>query len=76
MSNGNEQAHRNINRDGIKLTMLAGIMRGFQFDSRAMKNAEFWIKECIQPRDRLATYFRRSAKAVRYKGKFWLFSYY
>ncbi|KAF8522905.1 hypothetical protein BU17DRAFT_44275 [Hysterangium stoloniferum] len=25
-SNGNEQAHRNINRDGIKLTMLVGIM--------------------------------------------------
>ncbi|KAF8589348.1 hypothetical protein K439DRAFT_1612787 [Ramaria rubella] len=35
-SNGNEQAHRSINRDGVKLTMLAGIMRGMQYDSRAM----------------------------------------
>ncbi|KAF8573655.1 hypothetical protein K439DRAFT_1374742 [Ramaria rubella] len=32
-SNGNEQAHRSINRDGVKLTMLAGIMRGMQYDS-------------------------------------------
>ncbi|KAF8576790.1 hypothetical protein K439DRAFT_1622602 [Ramaria rubella] len=35
-SNGNEQAHRSINRDGTKLTMLAGIMRRMQYDSQAM----------------------------------------
>ncbi|KAF8180705.1 hypothetical protein K438DRAFT_2021287 [Mycena galopus ATCC 62051] len=35
-SNGNEQAHRNINRDGVNLTMLGGIMRGMQYDARAM----------------------------------------
>ncbi|KAG2742423.1 hypothetical protein P692DRAFT_20821992 [Suillus brevipes Sb2] len=27
-TNGNEQAHRNINRDGVHLTLLRGIMRG------------------------------------------------
>ncbi|KAF8580502.1 hypothetical protein K439DRAFT_1265867, partial [Ramaria rubella] len=35
-SNGNEQAHCSINRDSVKLTMLAGIMHGMQYDSRAM----------------------------------------
>ncbi|KAJ6616744.1 hypothetical protein B0H10DRAFT_1635502, partial [Mycena sp. CBHHK59/15] len=35
-TNGNQQAHRNINRDGVNLTMLGGIMRGVQYDARAM----------------------------------------
>ncbi|KAF8584553.1 hypothetical protein K439DRAFT_1259042, partial [Ramaria rubella] len=35
-SNGNEQAHRSINRDGVKLTMLTGIMCGMQYDSHAI----------------------------------------
>lgn len=69
-SNGNEQAHRNINRDGTKLTMLAGIMRGLQFDSRAMANLDFWIAESIQSRDKLATHFYRSARGVRVKSDF------
>lgn len=68
-SNGNEQAHRNINRDGTKLTMLAGIMRGLQFDSRALRNIDLWMEEYIPPRDRLSTHFRRSARAVQSKGK-------
>jgi len=31
-TNGNEQAHRNINRDGTRLTLLAAMMRGLQYD--------------------------------------------
>lgn len=31
-TNGNEQAHRNVNRDGVGLTLLGGIMRGFHYD--------------------------------------------
>ncbi|KAF8577155.1 hypothetical protein K439DRAFT_1534318 [Ramaria rubella] len=31
-SNGNEQAHRNINRDGTGLMLLAAIMQGLQYD--------------------------------------------
>ncbi|KAG2130545.1 hypothetical protein BD769DRAFT_1292574, partial [Suillus cothurnatus] len=33
-TNGNEQAHRNVNRDGVNLTLLGGIMRGRAFDDR------------------------------------------
>ncbi|KAF8591037.1 hypothetical protein K439DRAFT_1650871 [Ramaria rubella] len=46
-SNGNEQAHCNINCDGMKLTMLAGIMRGLQYDSRAMCGLEILQKHGI-----------------------------
>ncbi|KAF9220840.1 hypothetical protein BS17DRAFT_643440, partial [Gyrodon lividus] len=31
-TNGNEQAHRSINHDGVHLTLLGGIMRGYDYD--------------------------------------------
>ncbi|KAF8587967.1 hypothetical protein K439DRAFT_1652094 [Ramaria rubella] len=63
-SNGNEQAHRNINRDGIKLTMLAGIMRGMQYDSRAMSGLELLRTYGISSRDQQQTHFRRASRAI------------
>ncbi|KIJ92931.1 hypothetical protein K443DRAFT_125774 [Laccaria amethystina LaAM-08-1] len=39
-SNGNEQSHRGINRDGVNLTILGGIMRGWQYDPRAFLSLE------------------------------------
>ncbi|GJJ11595.1 hypothetical protein Clacol_005830 [Clathrus columnatus] len=47
--------------------MLAGIMRGLQFDSRALGNVDFWIEECIPPRDRLATHFHQSKRVIHLK---------
>ncbi|KAF8508096.1 hypothetical protein BU17DRAFT_100034 [Hysterangium stoloniferum] len=64
-SNGNEQAHRNINRDGIKLTMLAGIMHGMQFDSRCMASLNILCKYGINMRDQQATHFCRAARAIQ-----------
>ncbi|KAG2049662.1 hypothetical protein BDR06DRAFT_845566, partial [Suillus hirtellus] len=32
-TNGNEQAHRNINHDGVGLTLLGGIMPGFHYNT-------------------------------------------
>ncbi|KAF8572755.1 hypothetical protein K439DRAFT_1506051, partial [Ramaria rubella] len=63
-SNGNEQSHRNVNCDGRKLTMLAGIMRGMQYDSRAMRGLEVLQKHGIHIRDQHATHFRRAARTV------------
>ncbi|KAG2032903.1 hypothetical protein BDR03DRAFT_968956 [Suillus americanus] len=37
-TNGNEQAHRNVNRDGVNLILLGGIMRGRAFDDRAAQS--------------------------------------
>ncbi|KAF8187531.1 hypothetical protein BJ912DRAFT_926768 [Pholiota molesta] len=39
-TNGNEQSHRNINRDGVNLTILGGIMLGMQYDFRATASRE------------------------------------
>ncbi|KAF8582115.1 hypothetical protein K439DRAFT_1511977 [Ramaria rubella] len=60
-SNGNEQAHRSINRDGVKLTMLAGIMRGMQYDSRVLSGLELLRMYGISTRDQLQTHFRRAS---------------
>ncbi|KAG2364933.1 hypothetical protein BDR07DRAFT_1400262 [Suillus spraguei] len=41
-TNGNEQAHRNINRDGVGLTLL-GIMRGFHYDTNICASLDLSI---------------------------------
>ena len=68
-SNGNEQAHRSINRDGVKLTMLAGIHRGMQYDHRAMHSVEVLQYHGIHTRDQTATHFRRAAYAIVRSGE-------
>ncbi|KAF9221065.1 hypothetical protein BS17DRAFT_639139, partial [Gyrodon lividus] len=32
-TNGNEQAHRNINQDGTNLSLLGGVMHGHDYDA-------------------------------------------
>ncbi|KAJ7920959.1 hypothetical protein B0H13DRAFT_2230669 [Mycena leptocephala] len=63
-TNGNEQAHRNINRDGVNLTMLGGIMRGMQYDARAMGTLELHSSQGIYSRDQTATHFRRLQRSL------------
>ncbi|KAJ7688326.1 hypothetical protein B0H14DRAFT_2653299 [Mycena olivaceomarginata] len=63
-SNGNEQSHRNVNRDGVNLTMLGGIMRGMQYDARAMGALELHASQGIYARDQTATHFRRQQRSV------------
>ncbi|KAJ7633292.1 hypothetical protein FB45DRAFT_1148985 [Roridomyces roridus] len=58
-TNGNEQAHRNINRDGVNLTMLGAIMRGMQYDARAIGSLELYSTKGIYSRDQISTHFRR-----------------
>ncbi|KAF8588892.1 hypothetical protein K439DRAFT_1613231 [Ramaria rubella] len=60
-SNSNEQAHRSINRDGVKLTMLAGIMHGIQYDSCAISGLELLRMYGISTRDQLQTHFQRAS---------------
>ncbi|KAF7372317.1 hypothetical protein MVEN_00091900 [Mycena venus] len=63
-TNGNEQAHRNINRDGINLTILGGIMRGMQYDARAMAALSLYSSHGIYHRDQTSTHFRRYQRSV------------
>ncbi|KIJ36290.1 hypothetical protein M422DRAFT_261437 [Sphaerobolus stellatus SS14] len=63
-TNGNEQAHCNIYRDGIKMSLVPGAIRSFQFDSRSMVTLELFQEQGIHPCDRLPTYYLRSSRAV------------
>jgi hypothetical protein len=46
-SNWNEQAHRNVNRDGTRLTLLAAIMRGMQYDERALASIKLFASSRV-----------------------------
>ncbi|KAK7001956.1 hypothetical protein R3P38DRAFT_3326837 [Favolaschia claudopus] len=63
-TNGNEQAHRNVNRDGVNLTILGGIMRGMQYDARAMAAISLYSSQGIYSRDQTSTHFRRTQRSV------------
>ncbi|KAF8997410.1 hypothetical protein BDQ17DRAFT_1429090 [Cyathus striatus] len=63
-TNGNEQAHRNINHDGINLTLLGGIMRGMQYDFYVHSSINLHSSQGIYMRDQLATEFHRSNTSV------------
>ncbi|KIJ46901.1 hypothetical protein M422DRAFT_249642 [Sphaerobolus stellatus SS14] len=65
-SNGNEQAHRNINRDGIKLSILAGAMIGYHLDSRVMSMLEVGELLGIDTNNQATTHFRRSGTSGKW----------
>ncbi|KAJ7648009.1 hypothetical protein FB45DRAFT_1102588 [Roridomyces roridus] len=67
-TNGNEQAHRNINRDGVNLTMLGAIMRGMQYDARAIGSLELYSTKGIYSRDQISTHFRRLQRSLNRHG--------
>ncbi|KAG6374675.1 hypothetical protein JVT61DRAFT_4044 [Boletus reticuloceps] len=68
-TNGNEQSHRNINRDGINLTLLGGIMRGKEYDDRAAASIELHAAYSINRRDQCSTHARRASRSIAWHGK-------
>ncbi|KAF8833796.1 hypothetical protein BDN67DRAFT_998876 [Paxillus ammoniavirescens] len=69
-TNGNEQAHRNAYREGINLTLLAGIMKGMKYDQAAMVSIDTHSAFGINTRDSEATHAFRAARAVSRKGEY------
>ncbi|KAH0831831.1 hypothetical protein J3R83DRAFT_12681 [Lanmaoa asiatica] len=63
-TNGNEQAHRNINRDGISLTLLGGVMHGQDYDERVNKSINTHLLYGIQTRDGASTHLQRTSRSV------------
>lgn len=63
-SNGNQQAHCSINRDGVKLAMVPGIIRGNEYDSRGVARLKHHEEFGINNRDQAQTHFRRAARSV------------
>jgi hypothetical protein len=67
-TNGNEQAHRNVNRDGIGLTLLAGIMRGQQRDMQMLSSINLHVSHGINTRDTVSTHTFRATHTVNRTG--------
>lgn len=68
-TNGNEQSHRNINRDGVNLTVLGAIMKGMQYDAHRISSMELLEVHGIYNRDQEATHFRRYERALNRQGE-------
>ncbi|KAG2045848.1 hypothetical protein BDR06DRAFT_985730 [Suillus hirtellus] len=66
-TNSNEQAHRNINRDGVHLTLLGGIMRGQAFDDRAAQSIDIHASLGIGTHDRDATHAYRASRSITHQ---------
>ena len=67
-TNGNEQAHRNVNRDGTGLTLLAGIMRGQQRDMQMISSIDLHISHGINTNDIVSTHTFRATRTVNRTG--------
>ncbi|KAG1865876.1 hypothetical protein DFJ58DRAFT_655192 [Suillus subalutaceus] len=67
-TNGNEQAHRNVNCDGVNLTLLGGITRGRAFDDRAAQSIDVHVSLDIGVRDRDSTRVYRASRSITRQG--------
>ncbi|KLO19044.1 hypothetical protein SCHPADRAFT_818851 [Schizopora paradoxa] len=63
-TNGNEQSHRNIYRDGVQLTALAGAMRGYEYDRRAVEARQLAKHSGIFARDIVPTQEYRQSRSI------------
>ncbi|KIJ40814.1 hypothetical protein M422DRAFT_256248 [Sphaerobolus stellatus SS14] len=63
-SNGNEQAHQDINRAGVKLSLLAGTMTRHEHNALAMTSMDLSEEHGVQMNDQLSTHFRRALRSL------------
>ena len=63
-TNGNEQSHRNINRDGMGLTLLAGVMQGLHYDRHAKHGIKEIAKTGVQMREEVATHHNCKRRTI------------
>ncbi|KIK75200.1 hypothetical protein PAXRUDRAFT_173493 [Paxillus rubicundulus Ve08.2h10] len=67
-TNGNEQAHHNVNCDGMGLTLLAGIMHGYQYNLCTMSSMDLHQMYGIGHQDAASMHVHRAKHAVSRKG--------
>ncbi|TFK44080.1 hypothetical protein BDQ12DRAFT_594008, partial [Crucibulum laeve] len=70
-TNGNEQSHRSVNCDGVNLTMQGGIMRGMQYDFRAMSSLSLCSSQGIYAHDQISSEFRHSQISVTRQSEYY-----
>lgn len=64
-TNGIEQKHADLNRDGKGLSLLSGIMLGFQYDARSLQAQAITTTFLMFPRHKEASISARLQLAVR-----------
>ncbi|KAG8988603.1 hypothetical protein FRB90_002658, partial [Tulasnella sp. 427] len=64
-TNGIEQTHHNYNIDGINLTLLGGIMHGYQYDARAISGQDLSLSTLILPTYNPSNHLSRAQTALR-----------
>ncbi|KAG2088548.1 uncharacterized protein F5147DRAFT_780942 [Suillus discolor] len=71
MTNGNEQAHRNAYREGVHLTLLAGIMKGMKFDQGATSSMNINVHATfgVSTRDQEVTQVYRATICILWHTK-------
>ena len=57
-----------MNRDGTHLTLLAGVMRGMQYNVHALRGIDSIEEDGIQVRDEVATHHCCKVRSVARKG--------
>ncbi|KAG1786273.1 uncharacterized protein HD556DRAFT_1449897 [Suillus plorans] len=62
--NGNEQAHWNVNRDSMNLTLLGGIMKGRAFDDWAAQSIDVHVSLGIGTHDRDSTHVYHASRSI------------
>ncbi|KAF8547224.1 hypothetical protein OG21DRAFT_1425240 [Imleria badia] len=68
-SNGNEQAHRSINRNGTGHTLLAGVMHGQEYDERAFRSIAIHNSYGINTQYQASTHHFRASRSVSRHGR-------
>ncbi|KZW03626.1 hypothetical protein EXIGLDRAFT_758968 [Exidia glandulosa HHB12029] len=63
-TNGNEQAHHNVNLDGTRLSLLAGVMHGAEFDRRVLEGRRAVAETGVQTRFKVSDEFHRAERRL------------
>lgn len=69
-SNGNEQAHHNVNIDGTGLALVAGIMFGAEFDHRLLAARRAVAQSGVQTRYHVADDVHRAERGLVRRGEY------
>ena len=68
-TNGNEQAHRNINHNGVSLTLLGGVMHGQDDNAWVNKNINVHSLYGIQTCGKVSTHVQCTSQVVEHLGQ-------
>ncbi|EJD37548.1 hypothetical protein AURDEDRAFT_173406 [Auricularia subglabra TFB-10046 SS5] len=64
-TNGNEQAHHNVNLDGTHLALLVGIMHGSEFDARLLNGRRAFAETGVQSRYAISVEPQRAERNLK-----------